>query len=54
MLNSSAKDIANPQSNSNLTKDITNQIVAQDSTALNATVIKSQDEMLGSLLDIKA
>ena len=37
-----------------LTKEIPNLIVAQDVTAVNAAAIKSEDEMLGTLLDMKA
>ncbi|MDQ7045098.1 MAG: hypothetical protein Q9M32_04210 [Sulfurimonas sp.] len=52
LLNTSAKNIAN--SSPDLAKDLTNQIIAQDTTAVNVNAIKTQDEMLGSLLDIKA
>lgn len=38
----------------NLAKEIPDQIIAQDATEVNVTAIKTQDEMLGSLLDIKA
>lgn len=41
-------------SQTNLAKEMTTQIVAQDVTAVNISAIKTQDEMLGSLLDIKA
>ncbi len=51
-LNNTAKNIAK-QSN-DLSKDIPNLIVAEDVNAVNVTSIKAQNEMLGSLLDIKA
>ena len=41
-------------SQTDLAKEIPDQIVAQGATAVNVTAIKTQDEMLGSLLDIKA
>jgi flagellar hook protein FlgE len=42
------------RSQTDLAKEIPNQIIAQDVTAFNVTAIKAQDEVLGSLLDIKA
>ncbi|MFA6195208.1 MAG: flagellar basal body rod C-terminal domain-containing protein [Sulfurimonas sp.] len=42
------------KSQTDLAKEIPDQIVAQDATALNVKALKTQDEMLGSLLDIKA
>jgi flagellar hook protein FlgE len=33
---------------------MTNLIVAEDINSINVSAIKTQDEMLGSLLDIKA
>lgn len=42
------------KSQTDLAKEIPNQIVAQNATAVNVTAIKTQNEMLGSLLDIKA
>ncbi|QOY53546.1 hypothetical protein HUE87_06355 [Candidatus Sulfurimonas marisnigri] len=41
-------------SQTDLAKEIPDQIVAQNATAVNVTAIKTQDEMFGSLLDIKA
>lgn len=41
-------------SQTNLAKEIPTQIIAQDATEVNVAAIKTQDEMLGSLLDIKA
>ena len=51
-LNSTAKSIE--KGSGDLAKDMTNLIVAEDVNAINVEVIKAQDEMLGSLLDIKA
>lgn len=42
------------RSQTNLAKEIPNQIIAQDAVAVNVSAIKTQDEMLGSLLDMKA
>ena len=50
-LNTTAKSIENQSGD--LAKDMTNLIVAEDVNAVNVTAIKTQDEMLGSLLDIK-
>ncbi|OHE09552.1 MAG: hypothetical protein A2513_04640 [Sulfurimonas sp. RIFOXYD12_FULL_33_39] len=52
--NSKADDNGSKISQTDLTKEIPNQIIAQEATAVNVTAIKTQDEMLGSLLDIKA
>jgi len=51
-LNATAKSIE--KQSGDLAKDITNLVVAEDVNAVNVTAIKAQDEMLGSLLDIKA
>ena len=50
-LNTTAKSIE--KQDGDLAKDMTNLIVAEDVNAVNVTAIKAQDEMLGSLLDIK-
>jgi flagellar hook protein FlgE len=42
------------KSQTDLTKEIPDQMVVQNVTAANVTAIKTQDEMLGSLLDMKA
>ena len=47
-------DTGSTTSQTDVAQEITNQIVVQDATAVNLTAIKTQDEMLGSLLDIKA
>lgn len=42
------------KSQTDLAKEIPDQIVAQDAVALNVTSIKTQNEMLGTLMDLKA
>lgn len=57
MLDQSAKRVASAGSqnaNVDLAKETTTQIVAQDSNAVNASAVKTQDKMLGTLLDMKA
>jgi flagellar hook protein FlgE len=49
-----AENNGSKKSQTDLAKEIPNQIIAQDSLAFNISAIKTQDEMLGSLLDIKA
>jgi flagellar hook protein FlgE len=51
-LNTTANSIKNQSGE--LSKDIPNLIVAEKTSAVDVTAIKAQDEMLGSLLDIKA
>ena len=51
-LNTTAHNIQKP--NSELTKEIPNLIVADKTAAVNVSAIKTEDEMIGSLLDIKA
>ncbi|MCD6174046.1 MAG: hypothetical protein J7J96_09730 [Sulfurimonas sp.] len=51
---SKATDTGSTKSQTDLAKEIPRQIIAQDIVALNANVIKTQDDILGSLLDIKA
>lgn len=51
-LNNTADNISSKKSN--LAKDIPNLIVAEKINAININAIKTQNEMLGSLLDIKA
>jgi flagellar hook protein FlgE len=54
-LNSSAKNVANAQSGkTDLAEEFPKQIIAQEATAMNVSAIKTQDQMLGSLLDIQA
>ncbi|WP_294929820.1 hypothetical protein [Sulfurimonas sp.] len=49
-----ADDNGSLGSQSELSKEITDQIIVQNATAVNVTAIKTQDDILGSLLDIKA
>ncbi|EQB34453.1 hypothetical protein M947_10630 [Sulfurimonas hongkongensis] len=49
-----ADDTGSIKSQTDLAKEIPDQLVVQSATAANVTSIKTQDEMLGSLLDIKA
>ena len=52
--NAKADNTGSLKSQTDLAKEIPNEIVAQDATAVNVSAIKTQDEMFGSLLDIKA
>ena len=52
--NKVADDNGSNKSQTDISKEIPDQIIAQDATALNVTAIKTQDEMFGTLLDIKA
>ena len=55
MLNTSAKNISSVANKEvDLSKEMTNQIVAQNNTEANVTAIKAADEVMGTLLDIKA
>jgi flagellar hook protein FlgE len=47
-------DNQSPKSQTDLAKELTDQVVVEDVTAANVSAIKTQDDMLGSLLDIKA
>lgn len=49
-----ADNTGSTKSQTNLAKEIPDQIIIQGATAANVTSIKTQDQMLGSLLDIKA
>ena len=51
-LNTTANNIKNMSAT--LEKDIPDLIVAQKTSSVNVTAIKAQDEMMGTLLDIKA
>ncbi len=51
-LNTTANSIKNQSGD--LSKDIPNLIIAENTNAIDVTAIKTQDAMLGSLLDIKA
>ena len=47
-------DNGSQRSQTDLAKELTDQISTENATAVNVTAIKTQDEMLGSLLDIRA
>lgn len=49
-----ATDNGSQKSQTDLAKEIPDQIIVSNATSVNVTAIKAQDEMLGSLLDIKA
>ena len=42
------------KSQTDLAKEFPDQIVAQDAASVNVSAIKTQDEMLGTLIDLKA
>lgn len=60
--NINSSELNNPNKNkesytkaeTNLTKEITDQIVIENVASANVQAIKTQDKMIGSLLDIKA
>ena len=41
-----------PQSQTDLTKEITDQIIIQNGSEVQGSAIRTQDELIGSLLDI--
>jgi len=47
-------DNGSKRSQTDLAKELTEQIVVEDVTASNVAAIKTQDDMLGTLLDLKA
>ncbi|MDP1784308.1 MAG: hypothetical protein Q8K81_02655 [Sulfuricurvum sp.] len=49
-----ATDMGSEKSQTNLTKEITDQITIEKVTEANVQAIRTQDRMLGSLLDLKA
>lgn len=49
-----AQDNTSLQSQTNLTKEIVDQMSIQKATEANVKAIRTQDDILGSLLDIKA
>jgi len=53
-ITSRADDNKSEKSQTNLTKEITDQISIEKVTEANVNAIRTQNEMLGSLLDIKA
>jgi len=52
--NTKAHDNGSQKSQTDLTKEIPNQIIIEKATALNVGAINTQDEMIGTLLDMKA
>lgn len=52
--NAKADDNGLKRSQTDLAKEIPDLIIVEKATALNVTAIKTQDEMIGSLLDTKA
>jgi len=49
-----ADDNGLTKSQTDLSKELPDQIVGEKVAAVNVTAIRTQDEMMGSLLDIKA
>lgn len=49
-----ATDTNNPRSQTDLSKEIPDQMITQGVSEVNAAAIRTQDEMIGSVLDIKA
>jgi len=53
-LNKSANNIAQNSIQTDLAKEMSDQIIIEKSVALNVETIKTADAMLGTLLDIKS
>jgi len=49
-----ADDNGSSQSQTDLTKEITDQIIIENGSEVQGTAIRAQDELVGSLLDILA
>jgi flagellar hook protein FlgE len=49
-----ADDTGSTKSQTDLAKELPDQIIVEDAVEANVVAIKTQDEILGSLLDIKA
>ena len=49
-----ADDTGSLKSQTNLSKEMPDQIVAEKGNGVNVSAIKTQDEMMGSLLDLRA
>lgn len=47
-------DNGSTKSQTDLAKELPDQIIAQDAVAVNISAIKTRDEMMGTLLDMKA
>lgn len=52
--NRKADDTGSLNSQTDLAKELPDQMIVQGVTSANVSAIKAQDEMFGSLLDIKA
>ena len=52
--NVKASDNGSVTSQTDLAKEIPDEIIAQDAVGVNVAAIKAQDQMFGTLLDIKA
>jgi len=50
----SADNTLSTKSQTDLAKELPDQIIVEDAVEANAVAIKTQDDVLGSLLDIKA
>ena len=51
-LNRAAANIANPESSSDLIDNITSQVESKHEFNANISVIKTKDEIIGTLLDL--
>lgn len=49
-----ATDTGSAKSQTDLAKEIPDQIISQNGVAANVSAIQTKDEMFGSLLDVKA
>jgi len=49
-----ADDNGSQKSQTDLAKELPDQIIAQDAVEVNVSAIKTKDEMMGTLLDMKA
>ncbi|MEA1916880.1 MAG: hypothetical protein U9N42_05045 [Campylobacterota bacterium] len=49
-----ATDTGSTKSQTNLASEITNQIVNENVTGVNVAAIKTQDQVMGTLLDMRA
>ena len=49
-----ADDNGSAKSQTDLAKELPDQIIAQDAVAVNVSAIRTRDEMMGTLLDMKA
>lgn len=54
VLRESERETVEDRSNTDLTKELTEQIPIEKGFGVNATVVKTEDEMLGTLMDIKS